>query len=578
METRHGTPVSPGVVIGPAYVLQTEGVRIPRQFIMPDEAPAEIERFRQAVEEAREECRDLHDKVAAELDQTHTEIFKAHLRMLEDTGWTRQVEGLIRNKHFTAEFALGDILRRYINSLERLGDPHIAQRTADIFDIERRVRDILMGGRREDLTHLPAPVVIVAPSLTPSQTVSLARDKILAFVTDAGGRTSHTAILARALGIPAVVGLGDLSQRATNGDTLVVDGGRGTVIIAPDPDTVERYKARERDIHSFEVRVSEEVRGLPAVTQDGRHITLLANIEFPSEVESSVRSGAAGVGLYRTEFLYHSVDSPPDEDAHYAAYAEAMDHLGDRPITIRLLDLGADKFPDGRREDNPFLGCRSIRLLLNNEPLLRTQLRAIFRASVLGNPRIMLPLVSTAAEIHQARRILEDVRRELHAEGVPFREHIPLGIMIEVPSAAVMADVLARHCEFFSIGTNDLIQYALAVDRGNADVAHLFSAADPAVLRLIRTTVAAARRHDLPVSVCGEMAGELLYIALLVGLGLTELSVAPKVIPEAKKLIRSLSYADCRELAREACDAETADENLLRLEEMMKAVLPEVLD
>jgi phosphotransferase system enzyme I (PtsI) len=319
------------------------------------------------------------------------------------------------------------------------------------------------------------------------------------------------------------------------------------------------------------------VRGLPSVTRDGREITLLGNIEFPSEVQDAVEHGAGGIGLYRTEFLYHSIESPPDEEAHFRAYVEAMDHLGDRPITIRLLDLGADKFPDGRPESNPFLGLRSIRLLLANEALLRTQLRAIFRASPCGDPRIMIPLVSQLSEITRTREIIEQVKQELSEKGVDFRPDIPLGVMIEVPCAALMADLLARHCDFFSIGTNDLIQYTLAVDRNNASVAPLFSPADPSVLRLIKMTVEAAERHNIPVSVCGEMGGELLYTVLLVGLGVTTLSTGAKIIPELKKLVRSLTYAEARQIAEEACRSESSEQNIRLLEEELKSIFPEVL-
>ena len=577
MENFRGAPVSPGIVIGPAFVLESEGVRIPRQFIMPDEVPAEIERFQEAIAQARDEVQGLQQRISddSESSASLAGIFKAHVMMLEDTGWTERVMGLIRHKHFTAEFALSDILRRYVHTLERLGDAYIAQRTADIFDIERRVLNKLMGERREDLSHLDEPVIVVSASLSPSQTVSLDREHILGFVTDAGGRTSHTAILARALEIPAVVGLGNISQEVTNSDVLIVDGVRGVVVVNPDEATIVHYRARQRDIHVAEVKVSDEVRGLPSITKDGREIRLQANIEFPYEVETSIHYGASGVGLYRTEFLYHSIDKPPDEEDHFSAYAEAMDHLGDRPITIRLLDLGADKFPSGRPEANPFLGLRSIRLLLNNEALLRTQLRAIFRASVYGNPLIMLPLISTLGEVLRTKEVVEDVKRELIQEGVDFNPDIPLGIMIEVPSAALIADLLAPECDFFSIGTNDLIQYTLAVDRDNANVAQLFSPADPAVLRLIRTTVKAAERCNIPVSICGEMAGEPMFLLLLIGLGLTDLSVGAKMIPELKHAVRMVDYDGLRALAENACDARTTQDNIDELTRRYQALIGE---
>ena len=577
METRRGTPVSPGIVIGQVFVLESEGARITRKFIMPEEAPREIERFKKAVEKSREQVKSLQKKLVGLVGSESglSEIFHAHARMLADAGWPQRVIGQIRNKNFTAEYATSEILRRYTSTLEKLGDRYITQRTADIYDIEHRILNNLLGERREDLAHLSEPVVIVAKSLSPSQTVALDRSRLLAFLTDAGGRTSHTAILARALEIPAVVGLGDFSSRVSGGDTVIVDGIRGVVIIDPDEETIARYRARERDIHVFEEKVTEEVRGLPCITTDGREITLFANIEFPSEIATALEHGATGIGLYRTEFLYHSIDKPPDEAAHFNAYKDAMMQLGHRPIVIRLLDLGADKFGEGRREANPFLGCRSIRLLLKYPDVLRMQLRAVLRASVHGNASIMLPLVTTVSELRETKRILEEVKQALRKEGVEFNHEIELGAMIEVPSAALMADALARNCDFFSIGTNDLIQYALAVDRNNEDVAHIYSPADPAVLRLIRATVEAAERHKIPVAVCGEMGGDVLYSPLLVGLGVKELSVGSKVIPGLKKFIRSMSYRDAKKIAEKACDNESAQENIRLLEDYVKDILPE---
>jgi len=577
VETKRGIAVSPGIVIGQVFVLESEGARIPRKFIMPEEAPAEVERFKKAIEKSRHQVDSLQSKLVGLLGSESglSEIFHAHARMLADTGWPQRVIAQINNKNFTAEYATSEILRRYIATLDKLGDRYIAQRTADIYDIEHRILDNLLGERREDLAHLTEPVVIVAKSLSPSQTVALDRSKILAFVTDAGGRTSHTAILARALEIPAVVGLGDISGQLSGGDTVVVDGIRGVIIINPDEETIARYRVRERDMHVFEEKVSAEVRGLPCVTTDGREVTLLANIEFPSEIATALEHGATGIGLYRTEFLYHSIDTPPDEAAHFSAYKEAMRQLGHLPIIIRLLDLGADKFGEGRREANPFLGCRSIRLLLKYPDLLRMQVRAVLRASVYGNARIMLPLVTTVGELRETKRIIEEVRQQLRAEGVEFNPDIELGAMIEVPSAALIADTLAANCDFFSIGTNDLIQYTLAVDRNNEDVAALYSPADPAVLRLIRNTVEAGERHKIPVAVCGEMGSDLLYLPLLVGLGVKELSVGSKVIPGLKKFVRSMSYGDAKQIAEKACENESAQENLLLLEDYVKDILPE---
>jgi len=579
VEIYRGTPVSPGVVIGPAFVFESEGARIPRKFIMPDEAPHEVERFKKALARAREELESLQEQLAAQtagLENTNSlvDIFRAHMHMLDDPSLSERVINHIRKKHFTPEYAVSEVLRRYISVFERVGDQYLAQRKADIYDIEHRLLNNLLGEKREDLAHLTEAVVVVAPNLTPSQTVSLDRETILAFVTDAGGRTSHTAILARALSIPAVVGLGSISSQVSGGDRLIVDGSQGIVIIAPDDATATRYEARERELAVEVQKVTRDVLHQPSVTRDNQEIVLEANIEFPEEVGSALEEGAAGIGLYRTEFLFHTGGGLPDEDKHFAAYMEAIEQLDRRSITIRFLDIGADKFPLTTGEENPFLGARSIRLLLRNPDLLRVQLRAVLRASAHGNVRCMFPLVSTLAELRQAKEIVAEVKDDLLSEGVAFDPDIKLGIMIEVPSAVVMADALARECDFFSIGTNDLIQYTLAVDRNNAEVADLFTASDPSVLRLLEMTVHAANENDIPVSLCGEMAGDPLYTLFLVGLGLTNLSMAAKAIPQLKQIIRALSRERAREVAAHALTLTTAQDVDLYLEEKTREVLP----
>ncbi len=579
METYTGTPVSPGIAIGPAFVLESEGARIPRKFIMPDEAPHEIARFEKALTRARGELESLQQQLAAQtadLENTNSlvDIFRAHVHMLDDPSLSERVINYIKNKHFTPEYAVCEVLRRYVAAFERVGDEYLAQRKADIYDIEHRLLNNLLGEKREDLAHLSEATVIVAPNLTPSQTVSLDRERILAFVTDGGGRTSHTAILARALSIPAVVGLGNITSQVSGGDRLIVDGSQGTVVISPDDATTTRYEAREREL-AVEVRkVTEEVLHQPSVTRDNTEIALEANIEFPDEVGQALAEGAAGIGLYRTEFLFHAGGGFPDEDRHFAAYMEAIAQLDQRRITIRFLDIGADKFPLTTGEENPFLGARSIRLLLRNPDLLRVQLRAVLRASAHGNIRCMFPLVSTVAELREAKIIVEEVKSDLRNNGLAFDPNIKLGIMIEVPSAALMADALAKECDFFSIGTNDLIQYTLAVDRNNAEVANLFTASDPSVLRLLETAVHAAQEHDIPVSLCGEMAGDPHYAILLVGLGLTNLSMAANAIPQIKQIIRALSSEHAKGVAAHALTLATAGDVDQYLDEKTREILP----
>jgi len=396
--------------------------------------------------------------------------------------------------------------------------------------------------------------------------------------TDAGGRTSHTAIVARSLGIPAVGALGRITESITAGDTVIIDGNRGTVIINPDEETIREYSAFEARILARE-QTLDALTELPAETTDHHHITLLGNIEFPYEAEIIKQKGGEGIGLYRTEFLYLEADHEPTEEDHYQAYLKTIHILGDSPITIRTVDLGADKFTQGKRpsrEPNPFLGLRSIRYCLQNLPMFKNQIRAILRASAHGNLKMMFPLVTTMLELRQAKWIVADVKEDLEEDGIPFDETLPLGCMIETPAAAISCDELADEVDFFSIGTNDLIQYTLAVDRGNEEVAHLYSPAHPAVLNLLQKIIKSANRAKIELSVCGEMASEVEYIPLLLGLGATTLSLAPPMIPEIKKVIRSLSMEQCRRMTRKAMSFETDKQIINFLKSEMRAVLPEL--
>ena len=578
MKKRKGSGVSPGIAIGEAFVLEAEGVRIPRKFIMPDEVEREIERFRSAVERAQEEVERLHENVLQLFSQEAelADIFSGHVALLADTKLHDGITSLIRNKRFTAEYAVSQRIRRFVKQLGSSRDAYIAERTKDIRDIERRLLSALLGEEREDLDHLKTPVVVVAHDLVPSQTVSLDREKILAFATDAGGRTSHTAILARALGIPAVLGLGSVATDVCGGDTIIVDGYTGDVILSPDDATLSEYESRARAQAHQGLRVNETFCVLPAVTTNGVEIDILANIEFPGEAINAATHGARGVGLYRTEFLYHAVDEAPDESAHFEAYMEVLRHFDDdsAPVTIRTLDLGADKYPSGLAERNPFLGCRSIRLMLRDTATFRKQLRAILRASAFGDVRMLLPMVSTLGELRLSKEIIEDVKAELDRGGIEYDRDIRLGMMIEVPSAALLADIFAREVAFFSIGTNDLIQYTLAVDRDNEAVAHLYAATDPSVLRLIRFTLEAATRHNIPCAMCGEMAGDVNCTMLLVGMGLREFSMGANFIPEVKRTIRAFSAERAAEVAEHACSLATADEVADFLAEENSKILP----
>ena len=579
MDIKRGIAVSPGVGIGPAFVMESEGARIARRFFMPEELPHEVARFEKGLQNARQEIEELSKTLQQKIDEPYdvTDIFQMHLHILKDPKLHGQVVNLMKNRHFTPEYALSQVFRRYVKSLEATGDSYLLQRIRDFNDIEQRLLRNLLGEKREDLDHIQEPVVVIARDLTPTQTASFDSSRVLALATDAGGRTSHTAIIARALRIPAVVGISELSTSVSGGDSVIVDGAQGVVIVDPDDLTRHRYEARARNIEVIEEKIAAEICNLPAITRDGHMVAIEANIEFPHEVAGVIQYGGAGVGLYRTEFLYHVAERAPDENAHFDAYMEAIRALGDHPITIRILDLGADKFPVGFEERNPFLGCRSMRLMRVNTGMFRNQIRAILRASALGNVRFMFPLIANLDELREARELVKDVALELDGKGVSYDKDIKVGMMIEVPSAALMADVFAKEVDFFSIGTNDLIQYTLAVDRDNEHVSHLYSPVDPAVLRLVRRTVDAGVQAGIEVSLCGEMAGDILYTMLLVGMGVQRLSMAPAVIADVKKLVRSVTYEDAVRVAERVMTMETASEIERFLYQETRRVMPELM-
>ena len=575
MEIKKGIAASPGIAIAPAFVLDAEGVRIPQRTISAEEAPHEIERLEVGLDKAKQEIETTFAVVSAKLGPDYADIFAVHKKMLDDRRLKEQIITFIREKNCAAEYAVSRVMRGYARLFRGITDQYLAHRVADIDDVEQRLLRALLGEKREELSHLAEKVILVAHDLAPSQTAVLDREKVVGFATDAGGRTSHTAIVARAFQIPAVVGLGDMLADVTGGDMVIVDGQRGIVIINPDESTLENYRQREQSIQLFEAKLLTELKDLPAVTLDGRGIELLANIEFPSEVSLSLQHGADGIGLYRTEFLYVGASEVPSEEDHFRAYQRAVQELGGKRLVIRTLDLGADKFDSGAQEPNPFLGCRSIRLCLRNISLFKTQIRAILRASALGNVQMMFPLITTVEELRQAKDIVHEVMEELRRDGIPFNEKIAIGIMIEVPSAALMSDVLAAEADFFSIGTNDLIQYTLAVDRGNETVSHLFSPAHPAILRLLRMVITAASEKGIRVAMCGEMSGEVFFVALLLGLGLRELSVSPAVLSDVKKVIRSITYEEAKAIAEKAASFTKAEETLEFLKRYTSEILPE---
>lgn len=581
MDVKRGIAVSAGVAIGPALVLDSEWFRIPRRAIEADAVEAEIERLRQALAHAARETRENQDTVSAKLGPQYGAIFGAHALLLTDPALSREIEEQIRQEHHAAEYAVSRVMRRYAKVLESIETGYLAGRVTDLFDLEKRILRNLLGQRREQLADLQEPVVVLAHDLTPSETAALDTTRVFAFATEAGGRASHTAIVAGVLEIPAVVGLGKFITDVSGRDIAIVDGNKGLLILNPDADTLARYESARTNFRSFETSLGG-LRDLPAETRDGARVALHGNIEFPQESEHILARGADGVGLYRTEFLYLGKQSDPTEEDHLDAYLTVLRVLGPRrPIVIRTLDLGADKFlphvEAAGHERNPFLGLRSVRLCLRNLTLFKTQLRAILRASAFGDVRIMFPMISTLLELRQCKMLLAEVKEDLEEEGIAFNTQLPIGTMIEVPSAAIMADLLAREVDFFSIGTNDLVQYTLAADRNNENVASLYSPGDPAVLRLIETVVKAADKQGIAVTVCGEMSGEPLYTMLLLGIGLRQLSATPHNIPEIKKLVRSVTVEEAVAVAREAMRLETARDVNNYLREQTRRVLPEVM-
>ena len=578
MQKLQGIAVSPGVAIGEALVMDNEGFRIPRRFVARDTVEGELERLGKAIDAAGSEISHNRDAVSQELGTKYGAIFEAHFQMLNDAQLRDELEEMIRERHYSPEYAVSRTLRRYAQVFQKLESRYLAERANDIFDIEKRLLRNLLGLRREGISQLTSPVIVLAHNLTPSETANLDRKHVLGFVTEIGGLGSHTAIVAEALEIPAVVGTGPFMTDVSGGDLIIIDGDQGLVIIQPDEETVARYRHEAEEIRTLATQL-EALRDLPAETADGTSIRLLGNIEFPYEVDHCIDRGADGVGLYRTEFLYLGVEKEPDEDVHFQAYSRVVQTMGSRPVTIRTFDLGADKvahLPDPEDERNPFLGLRSIRLALRNLPMFRTQLRAALRASALGNVQIMFPLVATLMELRQAKMVLADVMEDLDEHGVEFNRDMAIGMMVEVPAAVMMIDNFVEEVDFLSIGTNDLIQYTLAVDRSNKDVVGLYNAADPAVLKLIAKTIEAADKKSIPVNMCGQMSGNSTYTMLLLGMGLRQFSVAPSAIPEIKKVCRSVTIEQCEEVAQRVMMMENARDITSFLKRRLRKTVPEL--
>jgi len=579
MQILQGITVSPGIAIGEALVLDNEGFRIPDRFVQRDAVERELQRLDQAINSVAEEIRHNRDEVTQQLGDQYGAIFSAHLQMLRDPMLHDELEALIRQQHHSAEYAVSRTLRRYAKVFQQLENVYLAERAHDVFDLESSLLANLLGRRRESLADLETPAIVLAHNLTPNETARMNPKFVLSFVTEAGGPGSHTAIIAKGLEIPAIVGTGLFLADVSGGDLVIVDGDHGQVILHPDQETLDRYQQEKEDHRTLAVQLAE-LKDEPAETIDGTRIELLANIEFPHEMKACLDRGAEGIGLYRTEFLYLGAESEPTEEDHYQAYAEVIRAMGERTVVIRTVDLGADKMgqlPHAEEENNPFLGVRSIRLSLRNLDLFRVQLRAIARASALGQVKVMFPLIATLEEIRQAKMVLADTIEDVRDEGLECADTIPVGMMVEVPSAVMMIDKLVKEVDFLSIGTNDLIQYALAVDRSNKNIASLYRASDPAILRLIDVTLRAARAAGVHATLCGEMSSSPAYTLLLLGLGLRSMSVAPSALPEIKQICRHVSLEQCEGIAERVMDMDTAREIDAYLQEQLRKVAPELV-
>jgi len=567
-----GIPASPGVVIGKAFVLKSESLTIPKYKISPKKVPQEIKRFVDALAQTRGDLLRIQKKVEQEMGESYPEIFSAHLLILEDPVLREETIKGIEDKHMNAEELFSRILHKIGETFSHIEDEYLKERAHDIRDVGRRVLRNLIGKKEEALSDLKDKVVVVAHDLAPSETAQMDKGKVLGFATDIGGRTSHTVIMARSLTIPAVVGLRDVTEKTQSGDTIILDGNRGIALVNPEKITLERYRRRKRYFTFLEKKL-DKLREVPTQTLDGHRVKLLGNIELPQEMDSLKKYGAEGVGLYRTEFFFLNREKLPTEEEQFQTYKYVTEKASPHPVVIRTLDLGGDKFAshlETPKEINPLLGCRAIRFCLTNPDIFKTQLRAILRASSHGNVQIMYPMISTLSELKQANKILNEVKEDLKKEKKSFNPKMEIGVMVETPSAAMISDLLASEVDFFSIGTNDLIQYAMAADRINERVAYLYQPSNPAVLRFIKHIIDYGHSKGIRVAMCGEIAGDIHFTLLFLGLGLDEFSMAPLAIPQIKQIIRSVEYNKVKEIVEKVLSFDSAKkvmDYLKRIEE-----------
>jgi len=556
-----GIAASPGFAVGEAHLLHRGEILVEERKLEPDEVEAEVRRFESALEKAREEIEALQEKITHTMGEEGARIFGVHQMILQDPMVVEATKEGIRQSLRNAGAVFDEIMGGMRDTLSEAADEYLAQRSLDIEDVRRRVLIRLAPGGRLLLRDLRRPVVVVAEELTPSETAHLDPEKVLAFVTEAGGRTSHAAIMARSLGVPAVVGVSRITERVRTGSLIAVDGTSGQVAVNPDEYMIKFFESQKAVFAELE-RELLKLKNLPAVTLDGREVELSANIEFPEGVESALSYGARGIGLLRTEYLYLGCEELPSEDKQYSDYLKMVEQVAPDSVIIRTFDLGGDKVgvvPATPLERNPFLGWRAIRVSLAHPKVFMNQLRAILRTSAHGPVKLIFPMISGLEELMQAKEILNQAKESMSRDGMPFDEDLPVGIMMEIPAACAMADILAAEADFLSIGTNDLIQYSLAVDRGNAQVAYLYQELHPAILRQVKMVIDAGHRHGKWVGMCGEMSANPLATMILIGMGLDELSMSPELLPEIKKVIRSCTHAEAKACADDALNQNTVE-------------------